>query len=144
MRFNGIGGTASTPDWNFDGPATGELWADLAIILTLGCVRDGERLLLPALALHAQRGISTEAVVTLAPVALRRTPYQTAPTMRRVSAGRVLTLSVSEIRPGWSEVLVGARRLYAPAKLLRSPYATRIELARDGERWRIISIGSGI
>lgn len=145
MRVNGVGGLASGADWRLTGKRAVPMWDELDQILALGCVRVGDRLLLPAVAIRAKEHTLTEDhVVGIEPVSLRKTPSFSAKIVQKLPLGSAMVLLSSDATSGWSEVRVGEQRYHARSAALRSPFGTQLELIREDGAWRILHFGSGI
>lgn len=143
MRVNGIGGNATTPDWGFDRPAAQAVWDELQQILTLGCVRQGDRLLLPAMAALIDAGIS-DSVVALSDVPLRKQPDGAALILGILRKGATATWVIYDDPPGWTQLLVNGRPAYATTINLRSPTSYLLSLSSTDAGWRISEFNSGV
>lgn len=141
MRISGIGGPVSYP-WNFDRPEASEVWAELERILSLGCVREGEKLVLPSTAALAG-DVEPGDLVVLQRVAIRTRPQARARVLRTARPGEVFTPLVYEPE-GWVRIETRGRKGYLPLSVLRSPFDARLELVRFEGGWRIKSFGDGV
>jgi hypothetical protein len=141
MRVSGIGGPVSYP-WNFDRPEAAEVWAELEQILELGCVREGQKLLLPAVAGLAG-DVEPGDVVALERVAIRTRPRSDARVLRVARPGDVFT--PLDYRPeGWIRIKAQGRIGYLPLSRLRSPHGLRLEVVPFEGGWRIKAFGDGV
>ena len=142
MRVNSVGGHGNTPDWGFSRPEAKVVWSELKAILSLGCARRGEKLVLPAMALADD--LQDGEVVVLHEEAIRREPREAAKAVRRVKRGQVLWYSEHAAPNGWTAVRVDGRVGYLPTASLRTPFAVRLELVPYEDGWRIRSFGDGV
>ena len=145
MRVNGIGGHVSTPDWGFDRPHAATVWAELEQILDLGCVRDGDRLLLPAMAILAEDGsVVPEQDMAIERFALRAAPDAEAPVVRWVDPGELVTVISSGEPEGWARLQIGGHEGYGPFDTLRSPHGFQLVLVPFNGGWRIREFTGGV
>jgi hypothetical protein len=145
MRVHGIGGRASTPDWGFSQPGAEEMWTDLGEILALGCVRRGDRLLLPAMAGLVEDGlIDPEFVLALQDVTIRRAPDPRAAAVGAARKGSRLQSVIHDEVPGWTQIRFRGRKAYAPTRQLRNPHSLQLVFVQHEGDWRIREFGSGV
>lgn len=143
MRVNGIGGRANTSDWGFGRPGAVVVWQELEQILELGCMPQGEELILPAMA-GLTGAMEPDQMMALQRVEIRTEPRPDAPVMLSARPGDLFTFSAYDQPPGWTSLLVDGRMGYAPTFALRSPYSYRLELERHEGGWRIDEFGDGV
>lgn len=145
MRVNGIGGNASTRDWGFDRPNAGTVWAELEDILKFGCVRHGDRLLLPAMAILAEDGsVVPEQDMVIERFALRAAPGPGAPLVRWVDPGELVTLISSGDPEGWAQLQIDGQDGYGRSDSLRSPHGFQLVLVPFEGGWRIREFTGGV
>ena len=142
MRVNGVGGRGNTPDWGLDRPQAAGVWSELDEILKLGCERSGERLVLPGMAKYTE--LEPGQAIVLRDETMRLAPQANAKALRQVTRGQVFPVISWGNAGGWVEVSFGDRVGYLPTDSLRTTGATRLELVRFGDGWRIGEFGSGV
>ena len=138
MRVHGVYMSATAAD--ADPVRFAPVFDAIDDILKRGCVPNGERLILPGIAILAEQSLPTETLVVVRPSWF----YLHSDSGRRIQLkpGQILT----EIEHGdrWTRVTMGKRIGRVPTRDVRNPYDTRIEAAWAGDRWTIIEFGSGI
>ena len=145
MRVNGIGGNPTSVDWGFTRPAAHSVWTELEEILALGCVPQGERLVLPAMAaLTEDPQTSTDHLVALRPVDLKSAPDPASATVRTIAAGELVTFVYRGEAGGWSKLLVDGDEVFAPDESFRSPYSFYLLLDQHEGQWRILEFTGGV
>lgn len=145
MRVNGIGGGPGNEDWGFSRPNVESVWPELEAILKFGCVAQGDRLILPAMAaLIDDPAVSTDHYVAIKAVDLKAAPKEASATIRRIAPGELVLVVYPGEPDGWSRLLVDGAEVFARSGSLRSPYSFQLVLYRFHGEWRIREFTSGV
>jgi len=143
MRVEGVGGRSATPDWGFGRPGAERVWQVLGDILKLGCAVEGERLVMPAMALLFA-DLEPDHLIVLQDTPIRRGPSEASPILHNAVRGKIVAFTAFDSPAGWTQILFGKSTAYVPTPAVRSPLSYRLELTRFEGQWRIREFGSGV
>ena len=143
MRMDGVGGGAQMPPTGSN-PVTSRIWNDLDQILSLGCAVENGKLLLPFTAQAPENLSALGQMVAVRSTSVRSAPNDKARTVIIAPRGALLVQLKQPPRSvdGWEYfTLSNGRSGYVRARDLRSPTASALQVAREGNEWRIIYYG---